>query len=134
MIDWGLIPAFLLSAYSGIELHVAGHGPEHATWHHWAIFHVLVSLAFLLLGILHVKMHWGWYTSYFKKGLGNKSRITLSLTILFVLVTLTGIALLEVEGANSGIGLWHYRIGLLVTLISTLHLAKRWPTLKKSWR
>lgn len=132
VIDWCLVPAFIISAYSGIELHVAGHGADHSLWHSWAVVHVLASLFFLILGIWHVKMHWNWYKAWFANGLGSKSRVTAALSILFLFVCVTGIFLLGAEGANSSLGLWHYRIGLILMLISAGHIAKRWPLLRKS--
>lgn len=132
VIDWSLVFSFVLSAYSGIELHIAGHDTSHEVWHNWAVFHVLTSLTFLVFAVLHVQGHWAWYKGWLKRGLGSKSRITALLSIIFLLVTLTGIILLSVEGGNSSIGLWHYRIGLLVTFASIGHIAKRWSVLKKS--
>ena len=46
VIDWILIPVFILSAYTGIELHIAGHGNDHDTWHNWAVSHVIMSMLF----------------------------------------------------------------------------------------
>ena len=40
--DLMLVPVFALSFYTGIELHVAGHGNNHEIWHNWAAFHVIV--------------------------------------------------------------------------------------------
>lgn len=48
VIDWTLIPVFVLSAFSGIQLHVAGHGTSHEVWHHWAVFHIIASILFLM--------------------------------------------------------------------------------------
>ena len=133
VIDWILLVVAALSAYSGVELHVAGHGDVHEIWHNWAVVHVITSLLFLIFGVVHVKMHWGWYKSLFAKGIGNKSRVTLLLSVIFIVVILTGVALLAfVDGANSGMGLWHYRIGLIVSAISIGHIVKRWHILKKS--
>ena len=106
VIDWILLVVAALSAYSGIELHVAGHGDVHEIWHNWAVVHVITSLLFLIFGVVHVKMHWGWYKSLFAKGIGNKSRVTLLLSVIFSVVVLTGVVLLAfVDGANSGMGL-----------------------------
>ena len=44
IIDWVLIPAFILSAAAGIGLHNAGHGNNHEVWHNWAVAHILSSL------------------------------------------------------------------------------------------
>ena len=62
-----LIPLFVLSLYSGIQLHITGHGTEHDIWHNWAVFHTIDSLLFTTFGIIHIKSHWFWY-----KGLKNK--------------------------------------------------------------
>ena len=131
--DWILLGVAALSAYSGIELHVAGHGDVHEIWHNWAVVHVIMSLLFLIFGVVHIKMHWGWYKSLFKKGVGNKSRVTLFLSVIFCVITLTGVALLAfIEGDGSSMGLWHYRVGLVVTAISIGHIVKRWHILQKS--
>ncbi len=123
--DTALIPAFVLSAYSGIGLHTAGHYASHEIWHDWAVFHVLASTVFLALGIYHITIHKNWYKGIFRNGLGKKSRITLAVSILFITVSVTGIILLGVEGANSGIGLWHYKIGLLASIFSAIHITSR---------
>ena len=41
VIDWILIVVFIVSAISGVGLHIAGHGNSHEVWHNWAVFHVL---------------------------------------------------------------------------------------------
>ena len=108
--DIALVPTFVLTFYSGIKLHVAGHGTSHEVWHNFALFHIITSLLFLAACIMHIRSHAAWYKGLFQKGLGKKSRITLWTTVAFILATSTGIVLLGVEGANSGIGMWHYRI------------------------
>lgn len=133
VIDWLLLAAFLLSACSGIGLHAAGHTGVHEVWHNWAVFHVLASLGFLILGTLHVKTHWAWYKGWLRNGLGKRSHVTAFISWVSLLVVVTGIVLIAaVEGEGSGIGLWHYRIGLLLTAASLGHILKRVPLLKKS--
>lgn len=56
------------------------------------------------------------------------------LSVLLLLLVGTGIALLFVEGANSGVGLWHWGIGLAVTALSIGHITKRWHTLRNEIR
>lgn len=132
VVDWALVPAFILSAFSGIQLHVAGHGRCHEEWHNWAVFHVVASFVLLVLVYLHIKMHWSWYKGIFHQGLGKKSRVTFFLSILFLFVTLSGIMLLMVESGNSCMGMWHYRIGLLMIVFVVFHVVNRWSVLKKS--
>ena len=125
VIDWILFFAFILSAFSGIELHIAGHGSEHEIWHNWAVFHVLASLLFLIFAIRHIVTHRGWYKGIIRNGIGRKSKVTVILSAVFVLVSITGIALLGIDGANSLMGQWHYRIGIATIILSVGHVLKR---------
>ena len=128
------MPTFVLTFYSGIKLHVAGHGTSHEVWHNFALFHIITSLLFLAACIMHIRSHAAWYKGLFQKGLGKKSRITLWTTVTFILATSTGIVLQGVEGANSGIGMWHYRIGLTSSALMLIHISKRFIPLCSSLR
>ena len=129
-IDWGLIPSSILCAATGIGLHVARLEGDHAAWHVWSAAHIATSLLFTILMAMHVHTHWGWYKGWMARGLGRKSRVTATVSVLSVIVVTTGIALLGVEGANSDIGLWHYRLGLATIALWGWHVAKRWRVLK----
>lgn len=124
-IDWISAVGFIVSAISGFGLHIAGHGNNHEIWHNWAVFHVSGSILFLVAIILHVTTHRGWYKGIFKNGIGRKSKITVALSIVFLLSSVTGIILLGVNGANSSLGLWHYVIGIIMTAIAVWHIIKR---------
>lgn len=132
VIDWILVPVFILSVYSGFGLHIAGHGDNHEVWHNWAVFHVLVSVLFLIAIILHVATHWGWYKWIIKNGIGRKNKATVVLSIMFLLVSATGFLLLGVEGANSSLGLWHYKIGIVMTIMAIGHIIRRLSFFSKS--
>lgn len=131
IIDWILIPLFILTSYTGIGLHIAAHENDHEIWHNWAVFHVIASLLFLITVIFHIITHWNWYKGIVNKGIGQKSRVTLWLSATFTLVVLTGIILFNVDGANSSIGLCHYNIGFLMNVLSIGHIFKRIPILRK---
>ena len=128
IIDWSLIPVFVLSAYSGIELHVADYEGNHEVWHNWAVFHVLTSLLFLMASIFHIATHWGWYKGTAKNGIGRKSKVTAVLSVLFLSVVLTGFALLGIEGAGSPVGQCHFWAGIVTTVLSIGHILKRLPS------
>lgn len=132
IIDWALIPLFILTEYTGIELHNAGHGNIHEIWYNWAVFHVVMSLLFLLAVIFHIITHWNWYKGIVCKGMGRNSKVTLCLSIMFILAAITGIALLNIDGANSPIGIWHYKIGIIASVLSVGHILKRISFLHKS--
>ena len=91
--DMALIPVFALTAYTGIELHVAGHGTDHQVWHDMAVFHSIAGFSFLILAAIHVKYHWAWYKALKSKGLKNKSKIVAALSALFTIVAASGILL-----------------------------------------
>lgn len=121
-----LPPAFAASAVTGIGLHLAGHGSSHEAWHNWAAGHILASLLWLIAVIRHLRRHRGWYKTLITKGLGRKSRTTLALTAVFAAVAATGTVLLVwVDGTESSVGQWHYRLGLLLTALSLVHAAGR---------
>lgn len=124
-----LLPlAFMVSAVSGICLHIAGHGTSHEVWHNWAVAHVLSSLLWLISATFHIRRHGRWYKAIISKGIGRKSRMTLALSVVFLIVIVTGIVLLAcVDGANSAIGLWHYWLGFVLMALSLIHIIRRRP-------
>lgn len=121
-----LLLTFAASAITGIGLHVAGHGTNHEVWHNWAVAHTILSFVWLVSGAFHIKRHWSWYKAVISKGIGKRSRTTLVLSMVFIVVVITGIVLIAcVDGANSAVGMWHYRLGVLLILLSVVHLVKR---------
>lgn len=62
----------------------------------------------------------------------RRSRVTVAVSVLFAAVALTGYVLLAVSGAGSGIGLWHYRIGIAAAVLFCGHILKRASVLRKS--
>lgn len=133
--DLMLVPVFILSFYTGVELHIAGQGVDHESWHIWAIFHTNASLLFMILGIIHVKSHWAWYKGLRTVGCKGKRKAVLLLSIVFLLAVVSGILLVcFVDGANSSLGLWHYRIGIFVSVLGVLHILKRKKGLYKGVR
>lgn len=122
---------FVLSAISGFGLHIAGHGNNHEVWHNWAVFHVVDSVLFLIAIIFHVTTHRGWYKGIIKKGIGRKSKLTVVLSVIVLLLSVTGIVLFGANGAYSTLGLCHYKIGVITTVIVVGHIIKRLPVLYK---
>lgn len=132
IIDWCLIPLFIFSVFTGIELHIAGHGNSHGLWHTWAWVHIITSFLFMIFVTIHVKTHWKWYKSLFQNGLGHKSHVTVAVSLVFFILVLTGYALLGMNGYGTGLGMCHYRIGLLALVLFSGHIIKRIPVLRKA--
>ncbi len=128
-----LLPlAFVATAVTGVGLHIAGHGADHQVWHGWAVAHVIAALLWLISGAQHIIRHRTWYKAVATRGPGRRSVTTLVLSLVFVAEVITGIVLFVcADGANSGIGLWHYWLGLLLTVLSVIHIASRCLVLKK---
>lgn len=123
--DLVLIPTFILSVYTGIELHIAGHAANHEIWHNWAVCHTIISLLCTILGIIHIKSHWQWYKGLKRPGYKSKKAVLL-LSVVFILTIITGVLLLLfIDGANSPIGLLHYQIGILTGILGVSHILKR---------
>ncbi len=126
-IDVALVVIALLSVYSGFELHTAGHGHQpHDIWHNWAVVHSIVSVLFLLVGGWHVWEHRLWYKSWFTNKHKGKRTAVWVLTVFFGVVSLSGIALFAVTGANSALGFIHYGLGIGLGACSLFHIARRY--------
>lgn len=118
----------MVSAVTGIGLHIAGHGTSHEVWHNWAAAHVISSVIWFVSGAFHIKRHWHWYKTIVSRGIGRKSWTTLALSVAFLIAAITGVVLIAcVDRTDSPVGLWHYRFGLLLIVFSIIHIAKRKP-------
>lgn len=122
--DLCLIPLFVAVVFTGIVLHVAPFS-THDEWHNWAVAHVVAGVLFLVTAIIHIKQHWAWYKALVKK-IGNKSRVTIVLSIFFFFEVITGILLISVvEGGGSRVGYWHFVLGLVMALFGLWHIVAR---------
>ena len=63
---------------------------------------------------------------------GRKSHVTVAVSLIFIILAFSGYALLGVDGAGSGLGMWHYRIGLLSSVLFSGHIIRRIPVLRKN--
>lgn len=112
--------------FLGIGLHIAGHGLSHETWHYWGAAHIVSSVLWLLSVTAHAVRHRYWYQALIPERFTNRWRITFALSMLFMVVVVAGIGLLAcVEGPNSSTGLWHYKLGLLLSALSLIHVFYR---------
>ena len=133
--DIVVLIAFLLTSVSGFLYHLAGHQDSHEYWHNCAVFHIVSTLALIISVSTHVYGHWNWYKSLFQKGLGNKSKVTVLLSILMIATVTTGLIVLFIhQDPNSGHGLWHYVIGIILTIIGLCHFFKRHHILVKGMK
>ena len=124
--DIAVLLTFLPASISGFLLHASGHNDVHEVWHNWAVIHIFSTLGFTIAVGVHIYGHWNWYKSLLQKGLGNKSKVTIFLSLLMLATIITGnIVLFSHQGPNSHFGLWHYVIGIMLTVIAVGHSLKR---------
>ena len=129
--DIAVLLTFLPASISGFLLHASGHNDVHEVWHNWAVIHIFSTLVFTIAVGIHIYGHLNWYKSLFQKRLGNKSRVTIFLSLLMLATIITGnIVLFRHQGPNSHFGLWHYIIGILFTVIAIGHFLKRFKILR----
>ena len=122
-----LIITFLLTVISGIFCHVIkdGEASDHHVWVRFQVLHIIVSVAFIVFTFKHIKPFKKWYLKWNNKVLQHKSKNTIFVSLAMALLIGTGVALLFIDGGNSAVGLWHYRIGLLFIFLCGYHAIRR---------
>ena len=132
-IDAALYPLMVLTIATGFGFHIAGHADSHHIWVVWAYVHTFVALAFVGMIIQHLSTHKAWLKGLRQKSMDRRRKITLFLIILAVAVTVSGIALLGIDGANTSVGLTHYKLGIAFAIFAIGHSAKRFKTIRKAF-
>lgn len=100
-INLGLLISGLIMAFSGlliqIEFHLGNHGGielNKTIWglnhSEWSFIHKCFISIFTLFMIFHFILHKLWYKVVFSKKLFVKNKKTITLTIVFILVAITG--------------------------------------------
>jgi len=135
VVDVLLIPVFILLTYSGLELYAADSVFNHEEWEFWAHFHVITAILSIVTGYFHIKAHWNWYKGLLKNGLGKKSKITVLISVLFVILIVTGLMLVFfIDGGDSAVGTWHFILSLVMVVLLIIHTIKRFPLMLKGLR
>lgn len=97
----------------------------------WSIAHKYAIVFFSLLMIYHIYTHWKWYKGIVKKRLIGKHIQVTALTLLAVLVAVTGLIpwIIDLSGANSILRLGlieiHDKLALILVVFLILHLFQR---------
>lgn len=129
--DLALLPSSILSILTGFALHAAGHAASLSAFRAWAMAHLIASLTFLILGWLHIVQHKTWYASL-RKRQRRHHPIPIGLTIGFIGLATTGAALMFSNGQAHTLGIRHYQLGILMSLLVLAHILKHLKALKKA--
>lgn len=79
-----LLVVFLaLVVWSGLALHMTTHQRLQFGWASeiWSYIHIVCGLLLSILIFLHIKSHLNWFKGLFKRGLKNKSIITILVSV-----------------------------------------------------
>ena len=141
-INLGLLFTGFITVFSGllvqIKYHIGNHGAittdDHVFgigYYGWSSIHKFSIVMLSLFIVFHIYLHWKWYSTVIKKRLVAKNMQVLTLSVLFVLVAVTGftpwiVNMLEgdkmVRKAFIEI---HDKLTIILTLYFILHVIKR---------
>ncbi len=142
IINSGLLLSGLVMIFSGLliqaEYHMEGHGEIDTEkivigfiYSAWSAIHKTSAIIVLSLMAFHILQHWSWFKSILKKRLFRKNRQVLILTIVFIIVTITGLIPwgIKLSSGNEAIRKAyieiHDKIALVLFVYLILHISKR---------
>lgn len=97
----GLLISGFLTVFSGlliqVEYHMGNHGNIDinklvlgVSYYEWSDIHKLTIVILSLLVIFHIYLHWKWFKIVISKKLLAKNKQVLTLSIIFIVVAITG--------------------------------------------
>lgn len=99
----------------------------------WSDLHVVAMAVVSLVMIIHVTLHWTWYATVIRRRLFARNRLVLTLTLVFVVVALTGYApwLIRLTGgaelARRAVVEVHDKIALVLCVYLGIHTFRNLP-------
>ena len=130
-VDLSMAVLAAMSLFTGIQIHYADHFQSFEIWRIWSIVHVIISIALLVMILIHVKQHKAFFKTLFNN-IGIRKKVIMLLMMSFLIVLISGIILLMfIKGQGSSIGLVHWILGVMFWGLCLGHLAKRWKVFKK---
>ena len=97
----------------------------------WLVIHKFVIVFITLLMIYHVFVHWNWYKGVITKHLMGKHKLVIILTLLFLLVAVTGLVpwFIDLLDGSSVLRMLfieiHDKATLILIVFLTLHIIKK---------
>ena len=123
LVNWSLLVAMTLTLGTAIILEATDSRSVLLVW-----IHIGIALAAMLLGVEHVRLHYGW-KKWFEKFAKQKKQALRILWWLFLLVAASALAAtihwIASGGVHHAIGGIHGKIGFLMLAFAIGHVAKR---------
>lgn len=143
IVNLGLLISGFATVFSGLLIQVKYHMGNHGciavndfaygiSYKGWSTIHKIAIVVFTMLIIYHIYQHWQWYRVVVTKKLIAKNRQVIILSVLFVLVAITGLTpwfidiLKGDEMLRKGIIEIHDKLAIIISVYITLHVIKRY--------
>jgi hypothetical protein len=151
IINLGLFIIGAAAVFTGLLIQVKYHRGNHGNiaindevfgidYPIWSAIHKISIVVLSVLMIYHISHHWKWYKIVVTKKLISKNRQVLVLSLLFVLVAITGltpwfIGMLKYdEITRKGFIEIHDKLAIILSVYLILHVSKRFKWFLKPLR
>lgn len=125
-----LIVLFVITLVTGIILHLKKHGVVVEPRDVIKLIHWLAGFTMGVLACLHGKHFWRVFINTLKKR-APTSINTVVLSIFIIATVVTGVVKLASPVKIQGLGLWHYWLGIIMSVSVLFHLFRGVPMLVK---
>jgi hypothetical protein len=142
LINLGVLVFGISAAFSGLLIQVKYHMGNHGDidnsntvfgmgYYGWSDIHKIAIVILSLFMFFHVSLHWKWYKAVIKKRLVNKHIQVLTLSVVFVLVAITGLVpwFIGLLGGDDNLRKAfmeiHDKLTLILLVYLILHVIKR---------
>jgi hypothetical protein len=139
IINIGLLFLGFSTVFSGLliqfQYHIGNHGRDNYSlgldYSSWSYIHKFSIVILSVFAVFHISQHWKWYKTVIGKGLLSKNKQVITLTIIFVVVAITGFVpwIIDMVGGNElsrkGFIEFHDKIAIILSIYFILHIIKR---------
>jgi hypothetical protein len=142
LINLGLLISGLLTVFSGLLIQIAYHMGNHGniaandqisgiSYNGWSGIHKTSVVILSVLIILHTSHHWKFYKVIIKKRLFAKNKQVITLSVIFILVAITGLIPWFIQLMNGDAYLRkafieiHDKLAIILSVYFILHVIKR---------
>lgn len=108
-------------------------------YYSWSAIHKYTIIILTLVTIYHFCLHWKWYKGVIKKKMIRKNQQVLILTLLFIIVAVTGLVpwFADLAGSAGDIRMGfieiHDKVTFVLIIYMVLHVIKRLKWFKLKW-
>lgn len=139
IVNLGLLIFGFLTVFSGLLIQIQYHLGNHGTndyaiginYSGWSDIHKISIVSLSILMIFHIIRHWKWFKTVIKKRLISKNKQAITLTLLFVLVAITGFFpwFIYLTKGDEMIRITfieiHDKLAIILSIYFVLHVIKR---------